>query len=276
MLASVVFVPSAPLLVPELAGPEATDTAPVRDAVLAAVTAATPGVSSWIAIGVADEGTGAIDGVGHADPDGPDPDGADPDGADLDCADRARIDAGQPASGTFARFGVDLPVRLSTRGVPTAPGPLDPRLPLSMLIAGWLRGQMGVESIRPVTVAPAADPAHCADIGAALASCVDSDPAPVGVLVVGDGATALSAKAPGGGLRAEAVALQQDIDGALGSADRGALARLTDADCRDVGVGGRPAWQVAAALVGDRPVRSDVHYAGAPFGVGYVVATWTP
>ncbi|MGW0035793.1 hypothetical protein [Gordonia sp. NPDC003376] len=268
MLASVVFVPSAPLLVPELAGPEAVDTAPVRDAVLAAVSAATPGVSSWIAVGAADQGP---DGAGRADADhgdlGP---------SESDCADRGRADTGHPVTGTFARFGVDLPVRLTIRGPATATGPLDPRLPLSMLIAGWLREQMGVESIRPVIVAPAADPAHCADIGAALASCIDSDPAPVGVLVVGDGATALSAKAPGGGLRAEAVALQQDIDGALGSADRGALARLADVDCRAVGVGGRPAWQVAAALVGDRPLRSDVHYADAPFGVGYMVATWTP
>ena len=40
MLAAVVFVPSAPLLVPELAGPAASDTEPVRRAALDSVAGA--------------------------------------------------------------------------------------------------------------------------------------------------------------------------------------------------------------------------------------------
>ncbi|MFT4127318.1 MAG: hypothetical protein QM662_13960, partial [Gordonia sp. (in: high G+C Gram-positive bacteria)] len=105
---------------------------------------------------------------------------------------------------------------------------------------------------------------------------LDAGPAPVGVLVVGDGATALSAQAPGGGLRVSAVAVQERIDAALASADRPALAALDPQVCAAEGVGGRTVWQVAAALVGDRAVAPDLRYAAAPFGVGYTVVTWTP
>ena len=39
---------------------------------------------------------------------------------------------------------------------------------------------------------------------------------------------------------------------------------------------GRAAWQVAAGLVGHRPVHAELQYVDAPFGVGYLVASWTP
>mgnify|MGYP001333252857 CR=1 FL=1 len=50
-------------------------------------------------------------------------------------------------------------------------------------------------------VARDALPADCARVGAELRRRIDADPGRVGVLVVADGATALSARAPGGGLR---------------------------------------------------------------------------
>lgn len=76
MLHAIAIVPSAPVLVPELAGAAAAELAGLRDAVLAAV-AALP--SRWVAVGV-----GPSDAV-----------------------------IGPPRAGTFAGYGVDLRVALS-------------------------------------------------------------------------------------------------------------------------------------------------------------------
>lgn len=76
MLSAIAIIPSAPVLVPELAGAAADEVAELRAAMVAAVAALPP---RWVAVGV-----GAADGV------------VGPDGV-----------------GTFAGFGVDLAVRLS-------------------------------------------------------------------------------------------------------------------------------------------------------------------
>jgi hypothetical protein len=76
VLSAIAIIPSAPVLVPELAGAAADEVAELRAAMVAAVAALPP---RWVAVGV-----GAADGV------------VGPDGV-----------------GTFAGFGVDLAVRLS-------------------------------------------------------------------------------------------------------------------------------------------------------------------
>jgi hypothetical protein len=78
VLSTIAIVPSAPVLVPELAGTAADEVAELRAAMIAAVSALPP---RWVAVGV-----GAADGV-----------------------------VGPEAVGTFAGFGVDLAVRLSPR-----------------------------------------------------------------------------------------------------------------------------------------------------------------
>ncbi|MYR05831.1 hypothetical protein GTV32_05675 [Gordonia sp. SID5947] len=244
MLASVVFVPSAPLLVPALAGPRAVDTEEVRAATLAAGRDLAADASTWIAIGATDSG---IDQVGSA--------------------------------GTFLPFGVDVPVFLDGSdgdGRPDEQSPLRPGLPLSFLIAGWLRAESGAAAVRPVPVSSTATATECAQLGTQLAARVDGHREPVGILVVGDGATSLSARAPGGGMRESGARLQQVIDAAIGSADVAALAGLDPDECATEGVSGRAAWQVVSALCADRPMRPELRYARAPFGVGYVVAVWTP
>lgn len=201
--------------------------------------------------------------------------------------------------GDFGAYGVSVPVDLAGEGLvgeSLAGG--DEPLPLTMLIAGWLRAEATKTeatkteatkkeesqaiSVIPLVVDPGASPAECAERGRELAGLLASTSEPVGVLVVADGATALTPSAPGGGQRESAVALQQVIDAALADADLDALAALDpDASAAD-GVGGRAAWQVLAAACTststDVPlsVRSDVLYSDAPFGVGYTVAVWTP
>jgi len=242
---AVVFVPSAPLLVPELAGPAASDTEPVRRAVLDAVAAVSDlGVDRWVALGTADEAT-----------------------AGRIC---------EPVQGTFARFGVDVPVVTGTvTPTDTASGGATRRMSLSVLIAGWIAERMSLGPLHVCSVGSTTPPEACVALGAELSARLDEGTERVGVLVVGDGSTALTDKAPGGCRRESAVALNDAIVAALGSADTTTLAALDPGTCGAEGVGGRVAWQVAAGLVGDRPVRPALAFADAPFGVGYVVATWT-
>jgi len=252
VLARVVFVPSAPLLVPRLAGPRATEAVPVRDAVRAAGAALSALAPEWVAVGAADVGA-----------------------------------AGRGPDGTFAPYGVDVHVSLRAPGASDTGHRLLPpsvadaaadagRLPLSMLIAAWVRETAGAERVEPLIVDPGAAPDTCLRTGRALAEALATTDRPVGVLVVGDGSTQLSPSAPGGGLVEESVEFNNRLVAAVGSGDRDLLAGLSPQDCDRAGVGGRVAWQVAAGLCDGLPVAAVTDYAGAPFGVGYVVASWTP
>ncbi|GAC58309.1 hypothetical protein GOHSU_37_00050 [Gordonia hirsuta DSM 44140 = NBRC 16056] len=236
MLAQIAVIPSAPLLVPELAGPAATDTEPVRAAVLAAGNRLAQASGQWIAVGV---GTGD-----H-------------------CA----------VSGDFGAYGVPVPIRLPHPSESTAPPPL------SMLLAGWLAGQSRPQpsSVSPVIVDPETTPAAAGALGADLAAITASAEQNIGLLVVADGATALSPAAPGGGERASAWALQRRIDAAVAAVDPDGLSRLPVDECATEGVETRAAWQVLAGVLSSLPpMTSRVGYAAAPFGVGYTVATLQP
>ncbi|MDS1112864.1 hypothetical protein RD149_03700 [Gordonia westfalica] len=238
MLAAVVFVPSAPLLVPELVGPSAFDTEPVRSAVGDALAGAVAiGVDRWVVVGASDDPvTGPVREAG---------------------------------SGSFARFGVDVRVSLSDE--------TGPRMSLSMLVGAWLHEWASLGPASACVVGRESTPDECAGIGAELAARLGESAERIGLLVVGDGSTALTPKAPGGGRRESAVALNDAIVAAIGGADTAALAALRPEPCDAEGVGGRVAWQVAAAAVENcgSAVVAKTGYAGAPFGVGYIVATWT-
>ncbi|QRY63909.1 hypothetical protein JVX90_06815 [Gordonia sp. PDNC005] len=227
MLAQVAIVPSAPILVPELSGPDAAEVIGVRAAALAAGESLGAVADRWVAIGA----------------DGP--------------------------NRRFSSYGVDVPVTLRAGGD-------DEPSPLTMLIAAWLRGETApAASIRPLVVDPSWTPLEAASAGLDLAASINDYPIPVGVLVVADGATALTPSAPGGGDRASAHELQRRIDDAIASADLEALAALDPAACEVDGVGGRVALQVLAALARGHEMTSELRYADAPLGVGYTVATWT-
>ncbi|KQU53932.1 hypothetical protein ASG84_04680 [Rhodococcus sp. Leaf278] len=238
MFRAAALVPSPPLLVPELTGSSAAETADLRAAAVEAVTQLTSKVDRWMSIGV-DRTEGTYDAT---------------------------------TVGTFRGFGVDVVVRLSDRPSSTVP---DPELPLSVLIAGWLRGTSDPGSAVEVRTVPAdASAQWCATLGAELRRELDASSESWGILVLADGANTLTAKAPGSfDERAEAV--QQGIDDALAAADVDSLANL-DADlCAAVGVSGRAAWQVLAAAVGPDIIAGNELYRRAPFGVGYYVGTWS-
>jgi hypothetical protein len=224
VLSSIAIIPSAPVMVPELAAAAAEELTDLRDAVFAAARALP---SRWIAVGV-----GPVDAV-----------------------------VGPDAAGTFAGYGVDLRVTMSSDG-----GPLT-ELPLCALIAGWTRAQANPEARAEVRVYAADN-----DVDAALArgrglrAEIDQAVDPIGVLVVADGAHTLTPSAPGG-YHPDSIPTQAALDDALAAGDSAALTRLPDA------IVGRVAYQVLAGLAA-APRSTKELYRGAPYGVGYFAGVW--
>jgi hypothetical protein len=214
-------------MVPELAGAAAAELTDLADAVRAAV-ASLPG--RWIATGV-----GPTDEL-----------------------------IGSQRAGTFAGYGIDLPVSLAPgRTAPPAP------LPLCALIAAWLRGQVrpdGEVEVRVNALALDADTASAR--GRQWRSEVDAAVEPVGLLVVADGANTLTPPAPGG-YDPDSVAVQAALDDALAAGDTDSQTTLPDS------VVGRVAYQVLAGFA-EAPTKTDEFYRGAPYGVGYFVGVWQP
>ncbi len=189
MLSAIAIIPSAPVLVPELAGAAADEVAELRAAMVAAVAALPP---RWVAVGVGPESTG--DGV------------VGPDGV-----------------GTFAGFGVDLAVRLSPQAS-AQPG----ELPLCALIAGWIRAQAQPDASTEVRVyAESHDAQTAIALGRRLRGEIDESAEPTGVLIVADGATTLTPAAPGG-YHPEDADVQRALDDALACGDVAALTRLPE------------------------------------------------
>ena len=174
VLAAIALIPSPPVLVPQLARAAAGEVAGFRDA---ALTAAAGLPDRWVVIGAG-----------------------------------ARGDVIGPHSrGTFAGYGVDVPVTLS----PQAPDTVS-ALPLCALIAGWLRGQASPAASAEVRVyATDLDAAAAMAAGRALRAEIDGTDAPIGVLVVADGANTITPPAPLPGLTLLLIPLAgQTITGA--------------------------------------------------------------
>jgi len=167
--------------------------------------------------------------------------------------------------GTFAGYGADVPIALSS-GATDEPT----ELPLCALVTGWVRGQVKPDAIAEVRVY--ADD-HGVDValerGRRLRAEIDEAADPVGVLVVADGANTLTQSAPGG-YDPDSISVQTALDDALAAGDAVALTRLPDT------IVGRVAYQVLAGLTEPGPRSAKEFYRGAPYGVGYFVGVWTP
>jgi hypothetical protein len=187
VLSTIAIIPSAPVLVPELAGAAADEVAELRAAMVAAAAALPP---RWVVVGVGSNDT-------------------------------ADVVVGPESVGTFAGFGADLVVRLS----PQASGrPVE--LPLCALITGWMRDQAQPDARAEVRVYAANHDAEAAlALGRQLRNEIDRWAEPVGVVVVADGANTLTPSAPGGH-HPNDVAVQRALDDALSCGDVAALARL--------------------------------------------------
>jgi hypothetical protein len=161
------------------------------------------------------------------------------------------------ARGTFAGFGVPLEVGLS----PADAGPVE--LPSALTVAAWLlRDALGQNTAATGwSVGPAAGPVGL-DAGGRTA-----------LVVAGDGSARRSEKAPGH-LDPRGADRDRWTADALRCGAGDALHSHPGLD-DELLVGGSAAWDAVAwdteALTWD----AELLYDGAPFGVGYFVASWT-
>ncbi len=235
------LVPSPPLLVPQLTGGGASEADAVRAAALEAAAVLGRSASRWIALGVGE---------------------------------RAQTVA-PTTRGNFRGYGVDVEVGLSPGSDSGAGfGDLDASMPLAALIAAWLRDRTSTNAVVEARIlAEDTAPDASERLGRELRARMDDSGENWGLIVVADGATTLTPKAPGS-FDDRAPGQQNAIDDALGTADVHALAQLDREVCRELGVGGVPAWQALAGAVHGLAVVPRTLYRGSPFGVGYFVGTW--
>jgi hypothetical protein len=236
VLSAIAIIPSAPVLVPELAGAAAAELADLRAAVFTAAGSLPP---RWVAVG--------------ADP--------------RESADGACAVFGPDSVGTFAGFGVDVAVRFSPQGSRPAAAPDD--LPLCALMAGWVRGLSRPDASVQAHIYADEHPDAAAARGKQLRADIERSPDPAGVLVLADGANTLTAAAPGG-YDPRDLDVQRALDDALACGDTAALTRLP------AQVVGRTGFAVLAGLTGRGPRTVKELYRGAPYGVGYFTGVWQP
>jgi hypothetical protein len=157
---------------------------------------------------------------------------------------------GPEARGSFAGFGVEPAVPF---GIGSGLAPLPPALSVGAYFAG--------SATRSYAVGPEAAPPELPDDG------------PVALLVLGDASARRTEKAPGY-LDPRAAGYDAEVRAALASGDPARLAALDPELGADLLAAGAPVWHAVAPLL-HRRYDAEVLYAGDPFGVGYVVATWT-
>ncbi|MET9255303.1 class III extradiol dioxygenase subunit B-like domain-containing protein [Streptomyces sp. NPDC003717] len=237
MLVAAAVCPCPPLLVPEVAAGAAPELEPVRAAcadAIGALAAARP--DRLVVVGPA-EGAGS-----EVYPEG--------------------------APGGFQGFGVDVRVRLGQ--YKDAGAVADLRLPYGLAVGAWLLERAGwTGPVDGLGVGDALPPETCAALGRDLTS----GAVRTALLVLGDASACRTLKAPGY-LDERAAPFDAAVGRALGAADGTALAALDTGLARELQVSGRAPWQVLAGAAEGAALTGTPRYEDAPYGVGYVVASW--
>lgn len=175
--------------------------------------------------------------------------------------------------GTFRGFGVDIDVRLGRSAADTGPsGPSERPLPTSLAVAAWLLERTGWADapIEGLGVGEPLTPERCIEIGRDVAARAER----VALLVMGDASACRTLKAPGY-LDDRAAPFDASVARALGEADLAALKTLDTELAYELKVSGRAPWQVLAGAAEDAGLSGALLYEDAPYGVGYLVATWS-
>ncbi|AYN39060.1 hypothetical protein D9753_09185 [Streptomyces dangxiongensis] len=176
----------------------------------------------------------------------------------------------QGAQGTFRGFGVDVDVHLGS----TAPDAVVParELPPSLAVAAWLLERTGWADapVEGLAVDASLAPERCAEAGRELGARAGR----VALLVMGDASACRTLKAPGY-LDERAAPFDAEVGRALGAADLAGLRALDPGLARELKASGRAPWQVLAAAAEDAGLSGALLYEDAPYGVGYLVATWS-
>jgi hypothetical protein len=180
----------------------------------------------------------------------------------------------QGARGSLRGYGVDLEVSLGKGDVPEAHP-----LPSSLTVGAWLLTRTGwtVSPVEGLGVGEPLKRERCEELGGQLATSAER----VALLVMGDGTNCRTLKAPGY-FDERAAAFDAQAARAMGAADAGGLLALDEELAYELGASGRACWHVlagakngtttgtAAGSLGGRLL-----YDEAPYGVGYLVASWS-
>ncbi|MFE9449849.1 class III extradiol dioxygenase subunit B-like domain-containing protein [Streptomyces sp. NPDC006739] len=174
----------------------------------------------------------------------------------------------QGTPGSFRGFGVDLDVRLGP-GTDTAP---ERELPPSLAVGAWLLERAGWAGapVEGLGVGEPLAPRRCVEAGREIGTRA----ARVGLLVMGDASACRTLKAPGY-LDERAAPFDTEAARALGAADLAAIEALDPGLAHELKVSGRAPWQVLAGAAEHTGLKGTLLYEDAPYGVGYVVATWS-
>jgi hypothetical protein len=169
--------------------------------------------------------------------------------------------------GSMAGYGVDLPVPL--RG-PVRPG-REP-MPLSLTVGAWLLGRAGHAGERIGFCVPdGADDGQLAGWADRIGDLGDR----LALLVMGDGSARRSEQAPGY-LDPRAEPFDAAVAAALAAGDPAALRRLDPVLGAELLAAGTAPWRLAGHLGGDSRFAAALLHDAAPYGVGYLVASWWP
>jgi hypothetical protein len=168
------------------------------------------------------------------------------------------------AWGSLAGFGVPVEVQLAPGGNRTD------RMPLSLTVGAWLVSR--ALGLRTDAIAVAVGPDF---FRSPAAGALDSTAGErVGLVVMGDGTARRSRAAPGyWDERAEGF--DAAVLAALAAGDSAALAALDLELAAELLCAGAPAWAAAGALLSGAPMDAEVRYEEVPFGVQYIVASWS-
>lgn len=172
------------------------------------------------------------------------------------------------ARGSFRGFGVDVDVRLGAdRGADGSR-----QLPTSLAVAAWLLECTGWSDapIEGLGVGEPLEPERCIETGRGIADRAER----VAMLVMGDASACRTLKAPGY-LDERAAPFDAEVARALGAADVAALCALDSELAYELKASGRAPWQVLAGAAEGAGLGGSLLYEDAPYGVGYVVATWS-
>jgi hypothetical protein len=172
------------------------------------------------------------------------------------------------ARGSFQGFGVDVDVRLGADRDADARRPL----PTSLAVAAWLLERTGWSDapIEGLGVGEPLEPERCIQTGRDIAARAER----VALLAMGDASACRTLKAPGY-LDERAAPFDAEVARALGAADVAALRALDAELAYELKASGRACWQVLAGAAEGAGLGGSLLYEDAPYGVGYVVATWS-
>ncbi|MFD7064052.1 class III extradiol dioxygenase subunit B-like domain-containing protein [Streptomyces sp. NPDC059906] len=173
------------------------------------------------------------------------------------------------ARGSFRGFGVDVEVYLGA----DSGGAEVTELPHGLAVGAWLLGRTGWADapVDAIGVGDGLSAEHCAAVGRDIAARAAGRTA---LLVLGDASACRTLKAPGY-LDERAAPFDAEVGRAMETADPAALAALDPGLARELKASGRAPWQVLAGAAGDSDLDGSLLYEDAPYGVGYLVATWS-